>query len=50
MKTKMIIGGLVLILLVSCNSSVREKKDPYQPKPYVSSHIPNGVKMLLFMK
>ena len=44
MKTKMIIGGLALILLVSCNSSVREKKDPYQPKPYVELTHPEWSK------
>ena len=44
MKTKMIIGGLALILLVSCNSSDREKKDPYQPKPYVELTHPEWSK------
>lgn len=44
MKTKMIIGGLALILLVSCNSSVREKKDPYQPKPHVELTHPEWSK------
>ena len=44
MKTKMIISGLALILLVSCNSSVRENKDAYQPKPYVELTHPEWSK------
>ena len=44
MKTKMIISGLALILLVSCNSSVRENKDSYQPKPYVELTHPEWSK------